>query len=217
MGAVRYTDISPAFLSQARIKFQDYSSKMTFTTCNISKDPISQSFVAASYDLVIASHVLHATDILHESLANIRKLLKPGGKLLLFETTNPDALIAFAFGLLKGWWSPLDHEERSLHSPCLSVEQWDVLLRRTQFSGVDIEIPGQEETQTRFSSIMVATAIAPVADIHTNTLYFTRGWNNHRCGLKNAKYDCGRHAGGIQIGHTSTQDSRSNAKRWQNI
>lgn len=32
-----YTDISPAFLIQARIKLQDYSSKITFTTCNISK------------------------------------------------------------------------------------------------------------------------------------------------------------------------------------
>ncbi|KAK9442056.1 lovastatin nonaketide synthase [Metarhizium brunneum] len=110
-----YTDISPAFLSQA-----------------------------TSYDLVVASHVLHATDILHESLTNIRKLLMPSGKLFLFETTKPDALIAFAFGLLKGWWSPLDHEERSLHSPCLL-----------------------EETQNRFSSIMVATSIAPVANIHT--------------------------------------------------
>ncbi|QLI71979.1 Lovastatin diketide synthase lovF [Metarhizium brunneum] len=118
-----YTDISPAFLSQASIKFQGYSSKMAFTIRNISKDLISQSFVAASYDLVVASHVLHATDILHESLTNVRKLLMPSGKLLLFETTKPDALIAFAFGLLKGWWSPLDHEERSLHSPCLSVEQ----------------------------------------------------------------------------------------------
>ncbi|KJK74891.1 hypothetical protein H634G_09935 [Metarhizium anisopliae BRIP 53293] len=139
-----YTDISPAFLSQASINFQGYSGRMTFTIRNISKDPISQSFVAASYDLVVASHVLHATDILHESLTNIRKLLMPSGKLLLFETTKLDALIVFAFGLLKGWWSSLDHEERSLHSPCLS-----------------------EETQTRFSSIMVATAIAPVANIHT--------------------------------------------------
>ncbi|UNI19406.1 Type I Iterative PKS [Purpureocillium takamizusanense] len=154
-----YTDISPSFFSQARLKFQDYSAKMNFKVCDISKDPATQSFETGTYDLVVASHVLHATDYLDQSLGNIRKLLKPGGKLLLFETTLPEAIIAFAFGLLKGWWSPLDHEARSEHSPCLSVEQWDHRLKGTGFTGVDLEIPGQELIETRYSSIIVSTAV----------------------------------------------------------
>lgn len=158
-----YTDISPGFFVQARDKFRDYADQMNFRVCDISKDPISQSFEAGSYDLVLASHVLHATDDLDQSLRNVRKLLKPTGKLLLFETTRPEALhVGFAFGLLKGWWSPIDHEPRSTHSPCLTPDQWDEHLRKTGFSGVDVDIPGQEELQCQYSSIIISSAVSCV-------------------------------------------------------
>ena len=158
-----YTDISPGFFVQAQHKFRDYAGQKSFRVCGISKDPISQSFEAGSYDLILASHVLHATDDLDQSLRNVRKLLKPDGKLLLFETTRPDALqIGFAFGLLKNWWRPLDHEPRSTHSPCLTSSQWNEHLRKTGFSGVDVEIPGQEEPQCQFSSIIISSAVACV-------------------------------------------------------
>lgn len=155
-----YTDISPGFFDRARTKFQKYADKMSFRVCDISKDPVTQSFEGGSYDLVLASHVLHATDDLEQSLRNVRTLLKPGGKLLLFETTRPEVVqTGFAFGLLKGWWSPLDHEPRSAHSPCLTLEQWDKRLRKTGFSGIDVEIPGSEERQCQYSSIIISSAV----------------------------------------------------------
>ncbi len=160
-----YTDISPGFFSQARNKFLKYVDQMYFKVCDISKDLISQLFEAGTYDLVVASHVLHATDDLGQSLRNIRNLLKPDGKLLLFETTRPEAIpVGFAFGLLKGWWSPVDHEQRSPHSPLLTVAQWDEWLRRAGFSGVDIEIPGQEEPLCRDSSIIISCAASTVVN-----------------------------------------------------
>ena len=76
------------------------------------------------------------------------------------ETVHPECLhIGFAFGLLPGWWAPLDHEDRSLLSPCLDAAQWDRLLRGNGFSGVDIEFDGQQEPMCRFSSILVSTAV----------------------------------------------------------
>lgn len=157
-----YTDISPDFLERARAKFRSYASgsQTDFRVCDISRDPVSQSFEAGTYDLIVASHVLHATPDLDQSLRNVRRLLKPDGRLLLFETTQPEAIHAgFAFGLLRGWWAPLqaDRECRSPHSPCLTVVQWDQHLRASGFSGVEIEIPGQEETQCRYSSIIIAS------------------------------------------------------------
>ncbi|KAL8782131.1 MAG: hypothetical protein Q9213_005665 [Squamulea squamosa] len=155
-----YTDISPAFFVQAWTKFHNYMDQMNFQVLDISKDSVSQSFAVGSYDLVVASHVLHATDDLDQSLRNVRKLLKPGGKLLLFETTRPEAIhIGFAFGLLKGWWSPLDHEVRSMYSPCLIPSEWDHHLRKTGFTGVEVEIPGQQDLQCQYSSIMISSAI----------------------------------------------------------
>jgi ubiquinone/menaquinone biosynthesis C-methylase UbiE len=155
-----YTDISPGFFGQAQEKFQNYLYHKSFRICDISKDPTSQSFEEGSYDIVVASHVLHATDDLQQTLRNVRKLLKPDGKMFLFETTLPDAMpTGFAFGLLKGWWKPLDHESRSALSPCLTSEAWHDTLKRAGFSGVDVGIPGQEEPETHFSSIIVTTAV----------------------------------------------------------
>ncbi|PYI26785.1 hypothetical protein BP00DRAFT_460764 [Aspergillus indologenus CBS 114.80] len=165
-----YTDISPAFFPQARENFQDFLDIMRFQTCDISRDPVSQSFEQGSYDLVLASHVLHATDRLDVSLQNIKKLLKPGGKLLLVETTDPDALqIPFAFGLLKGWWSPLSHEARSDYSPCLTLSQWDECLKRNGFSGIEIEIPGQEFPACQYSSIIISSATAEDNEVPVST------------------------------------------------
>ncbi|PYH35667.1 polyketide synthase [Aspergillus neoniger CBS 115656] len=157
-----YTDISPGFFPAAQQKFADYSPVVRFRTCDISVDPVTQGFEDGSYDLVLASHVLHATDRLDESLQHVRRLLKPGGKLLLFEITEPNSVhIGFAFGLLKGWWSPLDHEERSAHSPCLSPTQWDERLRQNGFSGVEIEVPGQSIPECQYLSIIVSSADVP--------------------------------------------------------
>lgn len=155
-----YTDISAGFFGQARMKFAEYEHLMKFTTFDVEKDPVGQGFEAASYDLVIASHVIHATTTLEMSLRHMRKLLKPGGKLLLFETTRPDfLLVGFAFGLLRGWWSPLGHEERAEYSPCVSTTTWDERLQSSGFSGIDVEFLGQQEPECQYSSIVVSTAV----------------------------------------------------------
>ncbi|KAI1322483.1 lovastatin nonaketide synthase [Xylariaceae sp. FL0255] len=158
-GQYDYTDISPAFFTNAKEKFQKYLGLMRFQVCDISTSPVDQGFEENTYDLVIASHVLHATDRLPDTLRNIRRLLKPYGKLLLFETTAPHALpIGFAFGLLKGWWQPLSCEERAMHSPCVTVDRWNTLLKDAGFSGVDVDIPGQQDPLTRTASIILSTA-----------------------------------------------------------
>ncbi|KAF7621589.1 hypothetical protein AFLA_011883 [Aspergillus flavus NRRL3357] len=156
-----YTDVSPAFLSNARERFQEYAGVMRFQVYDLSIDPISQSFQPNNYDVIIASHVLHAVDNLEQALQNIRTLLKHNGKLLLFETTDPNSLpIGFAFGLLRGWWSPLALDSRSQHSPCLTTAQWDKKLKNTGFSGVNLEFEGQQYPECQYSSIIISSATA---------------------------------------------------------
>ncbi|KAL4993611.1 putative polyketide synthase [Aspergillus recurvatus] len=155
-----YTDISPAFLARAQEKLKDYSDIVQYCMLDISQDPLAQSFKTAEYDLVIASHVLHATAKLEESVRNIRTVLKPGGKLILFETTSPDVVhVGFATGLLTSWWTYLDHEARSGFSPFVDTSRWNEILKNTGFSGVDVEVPGQEHVECRYSSIIISTAI----------------------------------------------------------
>lgn len=158
-----YTDISPKFLDLARSKFAKFAHSLEFKVLDISKDPISQSFEPSTYDLIVASHVLHATIHLKQTLSNLRRLLRPSGKLLILETTSPDSIqLGFAFGLLRDWWAPLEYEQRSVCSPCLSVDRWDVALKASGFSGVDIAIDsGKRSLHPSEQSIIISTNTAP--------------------------------------------------------
>jgi ubiquinone/menaquinone biosynthesis C-methylase UbiE len=99
-----FTDIGSAFCQKAEEDFAQYKSSMTFKVLDIEQDPSTQGFVEGSYDVIIATSVLHATQYMNETLKNTKKLLKPGGKLCLIEPTNPMMWIGLIFGCLSGWW-----------------------------------------------------------------------------------------------------------------
>jgi hybrid polyketide synthase/nonribosomal peptide synthetase ACE1 len=91
--------------AQDVFKDKDYASKMVFKTLDIEKDPTTQGFAAHSYDVVLAANVLHATRRLEETLTNARKLLRPGGYLILLEIVDNRPLrVGLVFGGLPGWW-----------------------------------------------------------------------------------------------------------------
>ncbi|KAL8303319.1 hypothetical protein RB600_006977 [Gaeumannomyces tritici] len=152
-----FTDISPSFFEKAQEMFKDHSSRMSFKVLDIERDPIKQGFEAEGYDLIVAANVLHATKQMQVTLANTRRLLKPGGKLLLFELTNLNMLGAgFAMGLLPGWW--LGTEANRKWGPLMSRTDWDAMLRSSGFTGNELPTqgPGSEKTQT--ISVMMSTA-----------------------------------------------------------
>ncbi|KAI0597513.1 hypothetical protein F4775DRAFT_593206 [Biscogniauxia sp. FL1348] len=140
MSSYTYTDISVGFFGHAEEMFQAYSDKMTFTTLDVEKSPAAQGFEPHSYDIVIASNVLHATPSLHTTLVNTRQLLKPGGYLLLLELTNPNPLrSSLIFGSLPGWWFGVD-DGRKL-APIVSPRTWNAKLRQAGFAGIDAITP----------------------------------------------------------------------------
>lgn len=99
-----FTDLSTAFLQNAREEFSHLGNHMRYGLLNIEQDPVEQDYEAGLYDVFIAANVLHATRSIDQTLKNARKLLKPGGKLILHELTSPQSIGAgFVFGLLSGW------------------------------------------------------------------------------------------------------------------
>lgn len=116
---------------------------MIFKTLDAEKDPIEQGFREGAYDLIVAFFVIHATSDLAQCLRNIRKLLRPGGFLVVGEGFEDGrysvASSGFIFGTLPGWW--LGAEEGRSLSPIVSPEEWDKLLRSNGFSGVDQKPP----------------------------------------------------------------------------
>lgn len=132
---------------------------MDFKKLDIEDDPTSQSFTAGSYDLIVASMVLHATRNLKRTMAHVHKLLKPGGKLLLLENTTDQIDLHLIFGTLPGWW--LSEEPNRKMPPNTDLQTWDEVLKATGFTGVNFEIGDCEDPEFQTQSVIVSTAEQP--------------------------------------------------------
>ncbi|KAF2490386.1 reducing type I polyketide synthase [Lophium mytilinum] len=147
-----YTDISPAFFEAAGARFIQYP--------NIDH----QGLDCGTFDIVVAANVLHATPDINFTLKNVRKLLKPGGLLVLYEPTKPEIMRpAFIMGLLPGWW--LSSEDYRPWGPTMTSASWDKILRDNFFSGVDLDIPDFLGPECQEGSIMISTATSTVHEM----------------------------------------------------
>ncbi|PGH19023.1 hypothetical protein AJ79_00057 [Helicocarpus griseus UAMH5409] len=135
-----YTDVSSGFFEQAQERFEEHRPQMIFKVLDIENDVADQGFVPHSYDLVVASLVLHATRNLTRTMANARKLLKPGGRLIMVEVTDNDQLrLGLIFAGLPGLW--LGEEDNRKLSPCVPADEWEAIAKQTGFSGIDAITP----------------------------------------------------------------------------
>lgn len=140
--SLRYTDISAAFLEGAATTFHEHKDRMSFRTFDVERSPAEQGYIEGTFDLVVAFLILHATSSIHRSLTHIRRLLKPGGFLVVaegYDAWDGFSKAGFIWGTLPGWWLR-DDAQRNL-SPHLLPQQWDEELRSTGFSGVDTSLP----------------------------------------------------------------------------
>jgi hybrid polyketide synthase/nonribosomal peptide synthetase ACE1 len=104
-------------------------------------------------------------------MANVRKLLKPGGKLLILEAVDNGAIrVGFSFCGVPGWWAGGD-DGREL-SPLITPGQWDALLLRNGFSGIDTITPGTESTHQPVA-VFVSSAVDEQIELLQKPLSFT--------------------------------------------
>ncbi|KXH30478.1 beta-ketoacyl synthase domain-containing protein [Colletotrichum salicis] len=170
-GHYDFTDISPSFFEQAKENFKDEVGRMGFHVLNVENDPLSQGFEAGKYDLIIAANVLHATRKIDDTLVNARKLLKPGGKLLLFEITNTDILLgSFCFGTLHGWW--LSEDKDRIWGPLMSPNSWDTHLRASGFNGLDAVFEDFASSPHQMSSILVSSNTTSESSTHSASSHY---------------------------------------------
>ncbi len=127
-----FTDIGALFTAKAQEKFQDYPF-VSYQNLDIEIDPISQGFEEHNYDVIIAANVLHATTSIKQTLYHVRKLLAPGGMLVLLEVTTRQRWADLIFGLLEGWWKFQDTELRPDY-PLLSRTKWEHVLSEIGFA-----------------------------------------------------------------------------------
>lgn len=156
-----FTDISSGFFEKAGEKLGKFASSLVFKKLDITQDPLAQGFNAEEFDLVIASNVLHATPNIVTTVDNVRKLLRPNGKLVLLEsnTHQPEGMI---YALLPGWWLSED-EYRSEEGPNLSVDKWNQVFSARGFSGVEASFDAYSGTKESFTSVIYTTR-APIQE-----------------------------------------------------
>lgn len=127
-----FTDVSPSFFA----KYGPDSSQYPFVdyrVLDITKPAADQGFAPGSFDIIVATNVLHATPDIRQTLTHTRALLAPGGHLLLNEL-NLSPGPSLLFGMTKGWWEPADGLRNG--GPLIDPSRWPQLLRDQGFSDV---------------------------------------------------------------------------------
>ncbi|KAF2806012.1 polyketide synthase [Mytilinidion resinicola] len=116
------------------------------------------------YDVVLASQAVHTASSIGKALENARKLLRPGGKLVLVEATGSSAWVGLIGGAQPGYWHGLP--DGRIDSPFLNVAEWDKALHSAGFSGAELTLddyPGP----TTHSTVLVSTLVEEQRGINT--------------------------------------------------
>ncbi|WP_344609197.1 SDR family NAD(P)-dependent oxidoreductase, partial [Streptomyces glaucus] len=132
----RYTDLSKAFLLHARETYGPDNPYLRYQTFDVGRPPEEQGLTPGSYDVAVATNVLHATADIRTTVRHVRALLADDGVLLLNEISGDHVFAHLTFGLLEGWWLYRDDELRMPGSPALHPRTWRRVLREEGFGTV---------------------------------------------------------------------------------
>ncbi|QGZ37045.1 beta-ketoacyl synthase N-terminal-like domain-containing protein [Stappia indica] len=154
-----FTDIGPLFLRKARDKFAAFPF-LDFATLDIEKDLVAQGFEPGGYDLVVAANVLHNGRDLTRVLADVRRLLAPGGVLLMREISEPKPLFDFIFGPLVPVLDDIEARGGELFP---SLARWGTFLTEAGWSDWSSFPPPEQKDGAIGESILLARNGTPPA------------------------------------------------------
>ncbi|KAF1935695.1 polyketide synthase 1 [Clathrospora elynae] len=184
-----YTDISSGFFAAAKERFSKYDG-MEYTVLDISDDVAAQGFQLGSFDLILACNVLHATPNLRKTLANVRRLLHPQGRLFLQELDPATKWMNFIMGVLSGWWLGCD-DGRS-EEPYVNARRWESELQSSGFDDIAVSYDGylnnnilarliQDQPSRQITLLCENPEAASVKEIAS--LLENAGYDIHPCGI----------------------------------
>lgn len=129
-----YSDVSSYFLTKGELLAKEM--KFPLQTLNVDINEMSK-LSSQSYDVVIASNVLHLANNLLESLRQIKRILVPEGYLIVNEGCKQNLSLNFIFGMFDIWRARKNHSVFS-HSPLLKQENWLDYLNQANFKRTEI-------------------------------------------------------------------------------
>ena len=181
-----FTDISTSFASHVKSRLEKFDGLIEYRKLDIEMSPEAQGFELGSFDLIVASNVVHITRNLANTLQHLRTLLKPNGRIAFAELTHPSLRWGILGGCLPGWW--LGVEEGRSKSPLLSTNGWHDMLKNNGFSGVSLEMRDYESDEEHEMSLMISRAISTQEKVPSITMNIVSrsnddGLANHLCKL----------------------------------
>ncbi|MFO5493094.1 MAG: amino acid adenylation domain-containing protein, partial [Cuspidothrix sp.] len=135
-----YTDISQAFLIHAEEHYAINYPFLTVDRFDVEQPLCVQSIQLGSYDLVIATNVLHATKNIRQTVRNVKAAMRAGGQIFINEIGQSSLFSHLTFGLLSGWWRFEDPEVRIPGCPGLNAHAWQQVLQTEGFDAVKFPV-----------------------------------------------------------------------------
>lgn len=131
-----FTDLSDFFLTHARSEFSEFGF-LDYARYDINLSPERQGYAPHSQHVLLAVNVLHDARNLIESLAHLRRILRPGGILIVMEATRNSRLQLITAGFLEGF-SDFDDFRRERGLPLIAADEWCAAMRKAGFNDPDI-------------------------------------------------------------------------------
>lgn len=132
----RYTDVSRAFLGHAEREYRAQAPYLRGSIVDIDRPLHEQGIDCGSYDIVIATNVLHATGDIHRTVRHAKGGLGRNGLLIVNEMLGHELFAHLTFGLLPGWWAYRDGWLREPGSPGLAPATWQRVLKEEGFRSI---------------------------------------------------------------------------------
>ena len=164
----RYTDLSKAFFLHAEEHYKPANPYIVCQRLDIEQPIEAQGIDLGSYDLVIATNVLHATRDIRRTLRNAKAAMRRNGLLLLNEMSDKSLTTHLTVALLDGWWLFEDPEVRIPGCPGLYPESWRRVLAEegfgpVQFPAESAHILGNQIIVARSDGLVRQTAAQTLA------------------------------------------------------
>lgn len=155
-----FTDIGKSFVLKVQKEAQRQGLDfMHFSVFDIFQDPVAQGFDLQSFDIIYGLDVVHATPDISKTVAQLSRLLKPGGDLCLVETAPVPCWNEMVWGLAEGWWYFEDSAFRSGSTPLLAPNTWQRLMTDSGlFSQVSVFPNAPEKRLSTDCCLVVARA-----------------------------------------------------------
>ncbi|MBB2964985.1 non-ribosomal peptide synthetase [Methylobacterium sp. R2-1] len=155
-----FTDVGPHFLTLAREKFGARPG-LRFGLYDIAEPPEPQIEALNAFDVVLAANVLHNARDAAAALADLRRLIRPGGLLVLLEATRNKALQLVTAGLIEGLaHGSFADARRETGLPMLAAESWEAALAQAGFVR-SCTRPGSGDPLAAFGQSVIAAQAPP--------------------------------------------------------